>query len=229
MSTALASSQPAVAVVPAGSWEVDPSRSSVEFQVEHMMIATVKGRFTGFEGALAVGEDGILSVYGIVQVASVDTNESKRDEHLRSPDFFDAASHPRITFVSTAIVPAGDAGLRITGFLTIRGVTRTVELSCEVGGVATDPWGNERVALDAHGEIGPEDFGLTGNHAPEAGDVVVPRRVKIEIALSAVRVSGPDGRLLRRRDEPGALRALSETLEGSPNHRDRRLTGCKCC
>jgi polyisoprenoid-binding protein YceI len=174
-------------LVPTGTWRVDPAHSSVEFQVKHMMIATVKGRFTEFAGALEAGEDGTLSASGAVQAASVDTNDARRDEHLRSGDFFDAATHPELTFVSTAIEPAGDSAFRVAGELTIRGVTKTVELRGSLLGSGLDPWGNERVALELRGEIDRKDFGLTWNQALETGGVLVSDRVRIELALAAVR------------------------------------------
>ena len=181
--------EPTAGLVPAGTWEVDPSHSSIEFQVKHMMIATVKGRFTAFEGTLEAGEDRNLKARGAVRVASLDTHEAKRDEHLRSPDFFDATTHPQITFVSTEIRRAGAASLRIAGELTIKGQTRPVELTGEVNGVGVDPWGNERLGLVARGEINREDFGLTWNQVLESGGALVGGRVKIEIDISAVKLA----------------------------------------
>jgi polyisoprenoid-binding protein YceI len=189
MAVSLASNEPAAASVPVGLWKIDPVHSSVEFQVKHMMIATVKGRFTAFEGTLEADEDGIVKAYGTVQVESIDTHESKREEHLRSPDFFDAATHPQMRFVSTEIAASGGSSLRIVGDLTIKGRTRPVELAGEIGGVGVDPWGNERVGLVARGEINRQDFGLTWNRAVEAGGALVSDRVKIEVDISAARLT----------------------------------------
>jgi len=103
-----ASSGPTVALIPPGAWKVDPNHSSVNFHVKHVAVATVKGRFTAFEGTIEAGEDGGLQAHGTVDVASIDTHESKRDAHLRSPELFDAATHPQITFASTYITPPAE-------------------------------------------------------------------------------------------------------------------------
>lgn len=186
---AVSTNKPETAAIPAGRWQVDPAHSSVEFRVKHMMIATVKGRFTEFEGMLDAGEDGGARARGTVQVASIDTHEPRRDEHLRSPDFFDVATYPEIAFVSTEIASAGDAGLRIQGELTIHGVTKPVELTGCLQGAGMDPWGNERVALEMDGEISREEFGLTWNQALDAGGVLVSDRVEIEVDVSAVKAA----------------------------------------
>jgi polyisoprenoid-binding protein YceI len=190
MAVSLAPNEQAAALVPAGIWKIDPTHSSIEFQVKHMMIATVKGRFTDFDGTLEVGDDGALTARGTVEVASIDTHEPKRDAHLRSSEFFGSKTHPQMTFASTEITPLGEGRLRIVGDLTIKGTTRSVELLGEVGGIGVDPWGSERVGLEAHGEINREDFGLTWNRTLEAGSALVATNVRIEVAISAVRASG---------------------------------------
>ena len=176
-------------ILPVGTWTVDPAHSAVEFQAKHLMIATVKGRFTAFEGTLEAGEDGVLRAYGTVQTASIDTHEPQRDEHLRSPDFFDAAAYPQITFRSLTIWPLGGPTFRIVGELTIKGITKTVELEATVQGAGRDPWGNERVALEARGEIDRKDFGLTWNQVLETGGVLVGDKVKILVDVSAVQAA----------------------------------------
>src|SRR5215212_5864774 len=119
--------------VPTGTWNIDPAHSSVEFQVKHLGIATVKGHFSQFEGALEIGAEGIpAKAYGSVKVDSVDTREEQRDAHLRSPDFFDAENHPELTFTSTAIEPVDEDTFTVTGDLTIHGVTQAVTLDAEV-------------------------------------------------------------------------------------------------
>jgi polyisoprenoid-binding protein YceI len=119
--------------VPTGTWHVDPAHSSVEFEVKHMMIATVHGRFREFNGTIEAAEDiNDSRVYGKVTAASIDTNDETRDAHLRSADFLDVAKHPEITFESTHIEPLGGPEFRMTGDLTIKGVTRTVELDSTV-------------------------------------------------------------------------------------------------
>jgi polyisoprenoid-binding protein YceI len=170
-----------------GTWTVDASHSSVEFQVKHMGLATVKGFFSEFEGALEVGEDGAITAYGTVDTASVNTRNGQRDEHLRSPDFFDAENNPQISFRSTAIEPVDTETYRITGELTIAGTTKEIELAAELQGTDVDPWGNTRVGLEVTGQILREDFGLTWNQALESGGVLVGKKVKLALDISAVK------------------------------------------
>ncbi|MCZ7590161.1 MAG: YceI family protein [Gaiella sp.] len=178
---------PETALLAPGSWHVDPAHSSVEFQVKHLMIATVKGRFTDFTGTLEALEDGTLRATGTIQAASIDTHEPKRDEHLRSADFFEADAYPEITFASTEIVPAAKGDFRVLGDLTIRGITKPVELTGGIEGSGRDPWGNDRVALQVRGTINRSDWGLTWNQALEAGGVLVGDKVKLELELSTVK------------------------------------------
>jgi polyisoprenoid-binding protein YceI len=171
-----------------GTWQVDPAHSSVEFQVKHMGIATVKGFFGEFTGQLEVtGDD--ATAYGTVSVASVNTRDAQRDEHLRSADFFDVENHPGIEFRSTAIEPTDDETLRVQGELTIRGTTRPIELEAELQGADVDPWGNERVALEATGRIDRSDYGMTFNQALGSGNMLVADRVELVISVSAVKAS----------------------------------------
>jgi polyisoprenoid-binding protein YceI len=170
-----------------GTWSVDASHSSVEFQVKHMGLATVKGQFREFEGGVTVAEDGTVSAEGVVQTASVDTRAAQRDEHLRSPDFFDVENHPELRFRSTGVEQLDEDSYRITGELTIRGVTREVVLDAISQGTDIDPWGNTRVGLEVVGQIEREDFGLTWNQALESGGVLVGRKVKLLLDLSLVK------------------------------------------
>ena len=170
-----------------GTWQVDPAHSSVGFRAKHLMIATVKGRFTDFAGTFEARNDSTLEASGTIQAASIDTDEPKRDEHLRSADFFEAARYPEISFVSTEITPTGDTRFHVVGELTIRGITKPVELTGSVEGVGRDPWGNDRVGLELRGELDRSEFGLTWNQALETGGVLVGDRIKLEIELSAVK------------------------------------------
>lgn len=179
---------PADQIVQPGTWNIDPSHSTIGFSVKHMMIATVCGRFAEFSGAITAGVDGAIAVTGLVQAASIDTNEAQRDEHLRSADFFDTANHPEIRFASTRVTGSGDE-LAIVGNLTIKGITHEVVLRAEVNGAGVDPWGNQRVALEAKGEINRKDFGLTWNQVLEAGGVLVGEKIKITLDLSTVRAA----------------------------------------
>jgi polyisoprenoid-binding protein YceI len=172
--------------LPTGTWKVDPVHSSVEFQVKHLGIATVKGHFNEFEGTLEIAPDGAVA-YGTVQTASVDTREPQRDEHLRSADFFEAATYPTIDFRSTAIRTAGEDEVEIDGELTIHGVTRPITLRAELEGTETDPQGNDRVGLSASAQINRSDYEMKFNAALGSGNVVVSDKVKILVDISAVK------------------------------------------
>jgi polyisoprenoid-binding protein YceI len=173
-------------VVPTGTWTVDPVHSRVEFQVKHMGIANVRGNFAAFEGKLEIGEDG-AHASGTVQTASVNTGEPQRDDHLRSPDFFDADANPVISFASTAITPLDDESFRITGDLTIHGITREVTLHADVLGTDIDPYGNERVGLEVSGQLNRGDFEMKFNQALGSGNMLVSDKVKLALDISAIK------------------------------------------
>ncbi|MBW3653573.1 MAG: YceI family protein [Actinobacteria bacterium] len=177
-------------IAPTGTWIVDASHSKVGFAVKHLGIATVRGEFKEFEGTFEIGEDVSASrAYGVVKAASVDTNEPARDEHLRSADFFGADTNGDITFTSTAIEQLDDAMLRITGDLTINGITRSEVFHAEVQGTETDPWGNERVAFEVSGQISRGDYGMTFNQVLGSGNSLVGDKVKITLDISAVKAA----------------------------------------
>lgn len=175
-----------VAPVKAGTYEIDPSHSTVEFVARHLMITKVRGRFGGFSGALTIGESPeASSVHTTIDATTIQTGDEKRDGHLRSADFLDVDNHPVLEFVSTRV--AGDPDRwKVTGDLTIRGISRPVTLDVVLDGTVTDPWGGERVAFTASTEINREDWGLTWNQVLESGGVVVSRNVRIEISIEAV-------------------------------------------
>ncbi len=170
------------------SWKIDPAHSLIEFSVKHMMIATVRGRFTQFDGTVNVDPDDLLrsGVEGYVDVASITTNEPNRDAHLRSADFFDVENHPRMAFRSTKIERTGEDTYRVTGDLTIRGVTRPITFEVTDSGRNKDPWGNLRWGLTATAALNRKDFGLTWNVALEAGGWLVGEQVKISVELELV-------------------------------------------
>jgi polyisoprenoid-binding protein YceI len=174
--------------LPAGTWQIDPVHSSLEFQVRNMGLVTVKGFFSDFEGHLEVAEDGSLQAQGTIQAASVHSRSEKRDEHLRAPDFFDVENHPEITFRATEVEPDGD-GLKVGGELTIKGITRPVELHAEVTGSGPDPWGGDRVGVAATGEVDRRDFDLNWDVRTPADVPLASHRVKIEAQIGAVRQS----------------------------------------
>jgi polyisoprenoid-binding protein YceI len=174
--------------VPTGTWRVDPAHSSVEFEIKHMMIATVRGRFRELEGTIVAADDIRESrASGVVKAASIDTNHPDRDAHLRSPDFFDVERYPEIRFGSTRIEPLGGPNYRVIGDLTIKDVMREVALETTVEGVTRDPWGNERVGMRARGTIDRKDFGLRWQQALETGGLLLGDEVRILIEISAVR------------------------------------------
>ncbi len=176
--------------IPTGTWNVDPAHSTVGFAVKHMGIATVRGEFTEFEGALKIGDDPASArIFGTVQAASVNTNEPQRDEHLRSPDFFDVAQHPELRFESTSVEEVDDDTYRIAGTLTIHGITNDVVLFAELQGTDTDPWGNERVGLEVTGELSRGDYGMKFNQALGSGNMLVADKVKLALDISAVKHS----------------------------------------
>ena len=188
MTTATGSTARTRSAVPTGTWRVDPVHSSVQFAVKHMGIATVRGKFTRFEGTLEVGEDLASSkAYGKVDVSSIDTDEPDRDAHLRSADFFDAEHYPEITFESTRVEPLDSESSAVYGNLTMHGVTKEIRLDVNVEGVDTDPWGNERVGLEASGTLNRSDFDMKFNQALGSGNLLVGDKVNISLDISAVR------------------------------------------
>jgi polyisoprenoid-binding protein YceI len=186
MSPESATASTAATSLPTGTWQVDKVHSSVEFQVKHLGIATVKGQFTEFEGTLEVSPENTLA-YGTVQVASVNTREPARDEHLRSADFFDAEQNPEISFRSTAVRPVDEDTFEIDGDISIHGITRPLTLKAVLEGTETDPQGNDRVGVSAVAQINRSDFEMKFNAALGSGNVVVSDKVKILLDLSAVK------------------------------------------
>jgi polyisoprenoid-binding protein YceI len=166
-------------------WQIDPSHSLVEFSVKHMAISTVKGRFTSFTASGATNEDGVPTALAMeIDAASIDTNNAQRDGHLRSPDFFDVANHPALTFRSTKVSGTRDA-LTVEGELTMRGVTKPITLRGAIVTPVKDPWGNPRTSLEVSGAPSRSAFGLTWNQALEFGGVLVSDEVKLTIEAQA--------------------------------------------
>jgi polyisoprenoid-binding protein YceI len=174
----------------AATWEIDPAHASVEFRVRHLMVAWVKGAFPDVAGTVEIDETDLTKskVNVTIGAASIDTNNAKRDEHLRSADFLDSASYPAITFVSKKIVVEGGQLRQVTGDLTIRGTTREVTLSVdELTPAIQDPWGNTRRGATASAEINRKDFGLTWNKTLETGGLVVGDEVRIALGIELIR------------------------------------------
>jgi len=173
------------------TWNLDTVHSAVGFSVRHLVFAKVRGRFTAWSGSLELNDDDLTDsrVRVSIDASSIDTGTSDRDAHLKSPDFFDVASFPKLSFESNRIEALGGDRYRVYGNLTIRDVTREVVLESEFSGRAKDPWGNDRVAFTAKASIERSDFGLKWNQALETGGVVVGERVEIELDVQAVKAA----------------------------------------
>jgi polyisoprenoid-binding protein YceI len=172
------------------TWNIDPVHSVAEFKVKHLMIANVKGQFTGISGALTLN-DGDLTlsrVEAVIDAASINTREPQRDTHLKSADFFDVEKYPTLTFKSTHVSRNADGELQVAGDLTIHGVTRSVTF--EVEGPTPpqkDPWGNTRVGLSATTKINRKDFGLTWSPVLETGGLMVGEEVTLTLEVEFVK------------------------------------------
>lgn len=170
------------------SWKIDPAHSEVNFTVRHMMISNVRGRFEDFTGTVEFDQENpaLSSVDVQIEAASINTREEKRDNHLRSADFFDVENHPYLNFKSKRIELLDDTQGRITGDLTIRGVTREVVLETEFNGMSQSPWGFNSAGFSASTNINRKDWGLTWNMALETGGVLVSDDIKIAIELEII-------------------------------------------
>lgn len=175
------------------SWTLDPAHTHVEFAVRHLMIASVKGRFTGVEGTVSMEGDRLetAQVEARIDASTITTGNEQRDTHLRSSDFLSAEQFPSLTFRSTGVAPSGDGALRLAGELSIKEVTRPVELRLSREGVVKDPWGNLRSGFTATGRISRSDFGITWNQALETGGVLVGDEVRITIEAELIRAALP--------------------------------------
>jgi polyisoprenoid-binding protein YceI len=172
-------------------WKFDTVHSSVSFSVRHMMISRVHGSFKTWSGALETDDANPANsgLQASIDVASIDTKEPQRDEHLRSADFFDAANHPNITFASTSVEKVNDEHYKVTGDLSIRGASKPVTLDVEYFGRQKDPWGGERAGFSAKTSIDRKDFGLVFNIPLDGGGFVVGDKVDIVLDVQAVKES----------------------------------------
>lgn len=171
------------------TWTIDPAHSIPEFSVKHMVISTVKGRFTKVEGTITLDETNPLnsSVNASIDVTTIDTGEAQRDGHLRSADFFEVEKFPTMTFKSSKVDRKSDEEYKVAGDLTIRDVTRPVTLEVEYEGQIKDAYGKQRAAFTATTQIDRKDFGLNWNMALEAGGFIVSNNVKVTLHIAAVR------------------------------------------
>ena len=164
-------------------WNLDPAHSEITFKVRHMMISNVKGEFKNFSIDLESADDEFKNVKAnaTIDTASISTNNTDRDNHLKSAEFFNAEAHPQITFETDSL------NEEVTGNLTINGVTKPVKLDVDFGGINVDPWGQTKAGFSFEGKIKRSDFGLTWNAALETGGVMVSEEVKIAGELQFVK------------------------------------------
>jgi polyisoprenoid-binding protein YceI len=173
-------------VIPSGTWSIDPSWSSLEFEVRKLGLVTIKGRIPGFSGTATGGES--ASITGVVDATSITTFDADRDAHIQSPDFFDTQRYPELAFTSSSVETDGRE-LVVKGSLTIKGTTKPVELRGELVGPANDPWGNERIGLELAGTVDRSDFGLEWNAPLPGGGFLLPNEVVLKAYFAATRVA----------------------------------------
>lgn len=171
------------------TYKIDAAHSEITFKVKHLMITNVTGNFTSFDSTLeAANEDfSDAKISFSADVNSISTNNEQRDGHLKSDDFFAAEKFPTLSFVSTSFTKVGGDDYKLAGDLTIKGVTKPVELEVELGGIATDPWGQVKAGFEIKGKISREVFGLTWNAVTEAGGVMVSDEVKLNLAVQMIK------------------------------------------
>ena len=172
----------------AATFDVDPSHSSITFAVKHMTVSKVKGAFGEFEASFEFDLDNpkSWSCQATIQAASVTTGNTKRDDHLRSEDFFNTSEFPTITFKSTGVTMEDEEDGVLRGELTMMGVTRAIELELELVGMVDDPWGNTRAGFSAEGDIQRKDWGLTWNNTLDSGGLVVGDKIEIELEIEGI-------------------------------------------
>ena len=171
-----------------GTYVLDPSHTRIGFIARHLMVTKVRGSFAEFVGSITIADDvAKSSAQATIKAVSIETGAPDRDNHLRSGDFLEAEKYPELTFANARVVAQKGTKFKVLGDLTIKGVTKEVELDVELDGVVTDPFGNEKLAVSARTEINREDFGMTWNAALETGGVLVSQKVVIEIEAQAVR------------------------------------------
>ncbi len=167
-------------------WGIDKAHSHVGFKVKHLMVASVRGKFTEYDADIATTNDDFTSaeVDLWIDPSSVDTGSPDRDKHITSPDFFDAVNHKQITFKGNSFTEVDhDGSYQVTGDLTINGITNRITLDVEYGGILKDPWGNQKAVVNVHGTINRKDWNLVWNAALETGGVLVSDEVKIDCEL----------------------------------------------
>jgi polyisoprenoid-binding protein YceI len=175
-----------VTVIPAGTWSIDPAWSALEFEVRKLGLVTVKGRVPSFSGTISGGEN--AAIEGAVDATSITTFESDRDAHLQSPEFFDTQRYPELRFASTSVDASGDT-IVVRGDLTIKDVTKPVELHGTLSGPENDPWGNERIGLELSTTVDRTAFGLEWNAPLPGGGFLLPNDVALKAYFAATRTA----------------------------------------
>jgi len=172
-----------------GTYTIDPAHSRIGFVARHAMVTKVRGSFNEFTGVVEIDAEKPeqSSVSLVIKVDSIDTRNADRDGHLRSNDFLDLATYPEITFVSTGVRQTGDTSVTITGNLTIKGVTQSIDIDFEYEGAATDPFGNQRLGFEGSHAISRKDYGITWNAPLETGGVLVSDKITLEFEISLVK------------------------------------------
>jgi polyisoprenoid-binding protein YceI len=171
------------------TWTIDPSHSEIGFKVKHLVVSTVSGKFTSFEGQLNAAKDDFTdgTIQFSAEVDSIHTGNEQRDGHLKSPDFFDAPGHPKITFTSTSIEKKDDSNYKVKGNLSIRGTTKPVIFDAEFGGISKDFQGRDVTGWELTGKLNRHEFGLKWSAVTEAGGIVVGDEVKLVANIEAVK------------------------------------------
>lgn len=166
------------------TWKIDPTHSEVEFKVKHMMISTVNGRFDEFDGKVETTSDDFKNAQFSfsANIDSINTKNNDRDTHLKSDDFFGAENHPKLTFTSKSF-----DGKKMVGDLSIKGVTKEIELDAEYNGTAVDPYGQTKAGFEFEGQINRKDYGLSWNAVTEAGSIVVSDKVRLFVSLQFIK------------------------------------------
>jgi polyisoprenoid-binding protein YceI len=171
------------------TWKIDSAHSEVQFKVKHLMISTVTGQFANFEGTVESANDDFTgaSITFEADVDSISTKNADRDQHLKAPDFFDAAQYPKVRFVSKEVKKLDESNYKVTGDLTIRDNTRPVELTVEYGGITKDPWGQTKAGFELSGKINRKEFGLSFHATTDNGGLVLGDEVKLLAAVEVVK------------------------------------------
>jgi polyisoprenoid-binding protein YceI len=186
-----------------GTWVVDPAHSRVGFAVTFLGISTVRGAFERFQGTFRIDGDLIDAKIGAeIEVASIHTGQARRDAHLLSSDFFDARQFPTLSFVSTQIAPLADDRFTIVGNLTMHGVTRPVKIEATALGSGLDPWGNERLGLELHGELSRDAFGISFNFPLDGGKVAISDTVELVLDVSVIKQGASRDRVAGHHHRP---------------------------